>query len=157
MTIKNTYPSASTILAEARDLLGPSDDLVDVHPEYTRAVVEMSCRLLGVPNDDRAYVEQALGLRTQEKAETPATTALAAHTIADLGTMTPEQRAETPYAVAMNGLVVRFCDVRTADLYAWLLDTEGNEVQRLIATEQVKVGHTVAIVPGWYEVGHFAL
>jgi hypothetical protein len=41
----------SSILEAARELLGPKEDEANVHPEYLRAVVEMTAHLLSVATD----------------------------------------------------------------------------------------------------------
>lgn len=42
----------SSIILEARDLLGPSRDRVDVDSEYERALVELTTRVLGLAHED---------------------------------------------------------------------------------------------------------
>lgn len=42
----------SRVIEEAADLLGPERDSDNVNPEYTRAIVELTMRLIGANTDD---------------------------------------------------------------------------------------------------------
>lgn len=70
--MQNTYPAVSTILDAARGLFDTDetgypveDALVNVHPEYVRAITELVAALV---HDDKEWVAHVLGLSGAEDA-----------------------------------------------------------------------------------------
>lgn len=224
--IKNTYPAASTIFREARDLIVRQEKSY----LYEQALTDLCCVLTGVDpaskarsvvadeirrwgleapldvypqsvvhviitnedddgaqytlvypdgtearigNNEEAYSDLAGIIDTeyreakrQEEAErakaereafiveSEATASGGGLTVADLAFLSLEERMAFPLAVDVNGLVIRFNDVRNAEMYAWLMDAGDNTVQRYAALAQAE--HQIdPEVRGWRKVTYF--